>query len=116
MTDHQEQCKKRLQAIQDTSEAISGKWKIRILACLSMGSQNFMELQRRIIGIRGKMLSQELRDLETNGLIIRTVCDTRPITVNYQLTEYGYTLRGIIEEMERWGYQHRNKVAGRPLQ
>jgi DNA-binding HxlR family transcriptional regulator len=106
-TDH---CRAQMQAVQDTLDVMGGKWKIKILTILYFGETHFMELQRRVTGIGSKMLSQELRDLEANGLVKRTVLETRPITVEYQLTAYGATLKDIIEDMEKWGRSHRQKI------
>lgn len=103
-------CRAQMQAVQDTQDIIGGKWKIKILTILYFGKTHFMELQRRAQGIGSKMLSQELRDLEMNGLVKRTVCDTRPVTVEYELTPYGSTLKNIISDMEKWGRKHRQKL------
>jgi DNA-binding HxlR family transcriptional regulator len=102
-----EECEERMQSVQKTMDVLGGKWKIKILTILYFGNTHFMELQRRVLGIGSKMLSQELKELETNNLVKRTVCDTRPITVEYSLTAYGITLKEIIESMEKWGRAHR---------
>ena len=103
-------CDLLLLAVQDTLDVMGGKWKLKILIVLFYGDTHFMELKRRVTGIGRKMLSQELKNLESNGLITRTVMDTRPITVNYQLTAYSDSLRGIIEDMGKWGIHHRQKL------
>ena len=69
-----------------------------------------MQLQREVEGIGAKMLSKELRDLEINELVKRTVYDTKPVTVEYELTEYGKTLQYIIKEMSKWGARHRERI------
>jgi DNA-binding HxlR family transcriptional regulator len=97
-------------AIRDTMDILSGKWKIQIIGSLSFGKKRFMELIADIEGIAAKMLSKELQELELNGLVSRTVMDTKPVTVEYELTEYGQTLRPIIAEMATWGKQHRKKI------
>lgn len=56
------------------------------------------------------MLSRELQELEINGLVSRTVQPTKPVTVEYALTDYGETLRPILWEMADWGKHHRIKV------
>lgn len=99
-------------AIRDTMDILSGKWKIRIIGALSFGARRFMELKGTIDGIAAKMLSKELQDLELNGLVSRTVLNTKPITVEYDLTEYGHSLKPIIDLIAAWGIQHRNKVIG----
>lgn len=52
----------------------------------------------------------ELHELEMNGLVSRTVCDTKPITVEYALTSYSETLTDVLMSMEKWGEQHRKKI------
>ena len=97
-------------AIRDTMDILNGKWKIRIIGVLSFGSRRFMELKSTIDGIAAKMLSKELQDLEVNGLVKRTILNTKPITVEYELTTYGYTIRPMIDVIAAWGKQHREKV------
>ena len=103
-------CDLLLLAVQDTLDVMGGKWKLKILIVLFYGEAHFMELKRSINGIGRKMLSQELKNLESNGLITRKVMDTRPITVNYKLTPYASSLKSIIEDMGKWGIHHRQKV------
>jgi DNA-binding HxlR family transcriptional regulator len=104
-------CKHYLMEINDTLDILSGKWKVMIIASLAaFGKKRYMELQRLVAGIGSKMLSKELQELELNGLITRTVLDTKPVTVEYELTEYGRTLKPIIDEMGSWGREHRERV------
>jgi DNA-binding HxlR family transcriptional regulator len=103
-------CKQHVRAINDTQDVLGGKWKVIIIGCLAIGKKRYMELQRMVEGIGSKMLSKELQELELNGLIKRCVLDTKLITVEYELTEYGKTLKPIIDEMASWGMQHRNRV------
>lgn len=70
----------------------------------------FMDLIRAVEGIGAKMLSKELQALEMNQLVKRTVCNTKPITVEYEITEYGKTLQPIIAEIGNWGKEHRKKL------
>lgn len=107
---NEEGCRVKLRAVQDTLDILKGKWKISIISSLSFGKRRFMELQREIDGIGAKMLSKELQELEINGLISRTVCDTKPITVEYELSDYGKTLQNIINEMINWGLNHRENI------
>jgi DNA-binding HxlR family transcriptional regulator len=108
-------CTGHLRSIHDTLDIISGKWKITIIGSLNFGKKRFMELQREVEGIGAKMLSKELRELEINGLIKRTVYDTKPVTVEYEITEYGKTLSPIIYEMAKWGAEHRKKIMSKEL-
>jgi len=104
-------CKGQIRAVHDTLDLLSGKWKITIISSLSFnGKRRFMELQREVEGIGAKMLSKELKDLEINDLVVRTVYDTKPVTVEYELTPYGKTLHAVIHEMSKWGHQHRKRI------
>lgn len=101
-------------AAKDTLAILSGKWKIKLITTLNCGGAlQFMEILRIIDGIGPKMLSKELQDLETNLLVKRTVMETRPVTVKYELTSHGHTLERIINEMRLWGRSHRKEVMGR---
>ncbi|BAV09417.1 transcriptional regulator, HxlR family [Filimonas lacunae] len=104
------ECRGRLRAIQDTMDILSGKWKMTIIACLGFQKKRFMDLQREVEGIGPKMLAKELQELEINGLVQRTVSCTKPLTVEYHITEYGQTLRPVIHEMAVWGKQHRHRI------
>ena len=103
-------CHMLLKSIHDTLDILGGKWKISIIGALSFGKKRFMELQREVDGIGAKMLSKELHELEMNELITRTVYDTKPVTVEYEITEYGKTLQPVIKEMALWGAIHRKKI------
>jgi len=104
-------CVHRLVAIRDAMDVLNGKWKIPIIASLSLnGKMRFMDLLREVDGIAAKMLSKELMGLETNLLITRTVMDTRPVTVEYELTAHGRTLNKIIKEIGDWGVLHRKEI------
>jgi DNA-binding HxlR family transcriptional regulator len=103
-------CKQHMKAFNDTQDVLSGKWKVMIIGCLASGKKKFLELQRVVEGIGAKMLSKELQELELNGLLSRSVQDTKPVTVEYELTDYGRTLKPIIDEMASWGKQHKEKI------
>lgn len=105
-----ENCVEHLRAIHDTMDVLNGKWKIAIIGSLRFGKRRFMELQREVEGVGSKMLSKELRELELNELVKRTVYDTKPVTVEYELTPYGKTLESIIDEMAKWGRIHRKRI------
>jgi DNA-binding HxlR family transcriptional regulator len=104
-------CQVRMQAISDTMSILSGKWKFHIIGTLIEGSKlGFMDLLREIDGIGSKMLSKELQDLEMNHLVNRKVMDTKPITVQYSITEYGATLAPVINELAGWGIEYRKSL------
>ncbi len=101
-------------AAMDTIAVLSGKWKIQLITTLNCGGAlQFMEILRIIEGIGSKMLSKELQDLEANLLVKRSVMETRPVTVKYELTPHGRTLERIINEMRIWGLTHRKEVIGK---
>lgn len=104
-------CKARIIAINDTMEILSGKWKFHILGTLMEGGKmRFMDLLREVDGIAAKMLSKELQSLEINHLVSRTVLNTKPITVEYEVTKYGKTLKPIIDEIAIWGAEYRKNL------
>ena len=108
---HVEPCRVFKTAIDDTMDMVSGKWKIHILgALLRSGPLRFMDLLREVDGVAAKMLSKELQDLELNHLVTRTVMNTKPITVEYEITEFGRTLSPIIDEMVKWGMKYRQSM------
>ena len=98
-------------AIKDTMDVVGGKWKLVLITVLMSGKRRFKELSRET-GISPRILSKELQEMEMNGLITRTVCDTRPITVEYAITPYCETLKGVLEAMYDWGTKHREKIIG----
>ena len=104
------ECSKQLLAINDALDLLRGKWKIQVIGALTFGKKRFKEVQREIPGITAKMLSKELKDLEINELVLRTVHNTTPVTVEYELTEYGQTLEKVIEELRAWGVKHRKRI------
>lgn len=96
--------------VQDALQVLSGKWKLPILISLSFGNKRFGEIAKDIPKITDRMLSKELRELELNLLIERTVYDTVPVTVEYSKTEYGKSLNPVIDELHKWGSKHRKKI------
>lgn len=104
-------CRKHVQGVKDAQEILSGKWKMVIITALyHNGKFRFMDLSRHIEGIASKVLSKELKDLEMNGLVKRTVQDTMPITVEYELTDHGKSLSKIVEAMGEWGIDYRSSI------
>ena len=97
--------------MRDTLDVVSGKWKLVILAALMGQKMRFRELSREI-KISPRILSKELQELELNQLVKRTVCDTRPITVEYEVTDYSRTLREVVQAMHAWGARHHDTIIG----
>ena len=104
------ECVEYIRPVWDVLDIINGKWKLPILIALSFGNKRFKELERDVEGITPKMLSKELRDLEVNQLVNRTVYDTVPVTVEYSLTDYGKSLDSVIVALREWGKKHRAKI------
>ncbi len=98
--------------IEHTVNLIGHKWKVLILRNLfNQGTQRFSELSKGISGISQKMLTQQLRQLEHDGIIQRTVYPEVPPRVEYDLTELGHSLRPIMEAMNVWGKEHLKQSA-----
>ena len=89
--------------IEATLGLIGGKWKTLILDNLTDGTLRFGELQKCMPRITPKMLTQQLRELEEDGLVSRRVFPVVPPKVEYELTEFGQTVRPILTEMRDWG-------------
>lgn len=106
-------CGKRIMAIHDTMDVLGGKWKIKILSSLIFGKKRYSEILKEVTGISGKMLSRELKDMEMNLLLKRTVLDTKPVTVQYELTQYCENLMPIINSLAEWGTGHRKIITGK---
>lgn len=106
-----EACKKSLNAIRDALYVMGGKWKLPIIiSLLDAGPRRFKELQRAVEGITPKVLSKELKELEMNEFVIRTVHDTMPLAVEYEATSYARSLDKVIKEMKDWGEEHRKRI------
>lgn len=96
--------------VKTTLHVIGGKWKPLILFVLSDQTMRFSQIQRSIDGITQKMLTQQLRQLEADGLITRKVYPEIPPKVEYRITEFGKTLRPIFKSMDKWGKEYRRKI------
>lgn len=103
-------CTQKLTAVGDALYVIGGKWKLRIIIAMSEGNYRFNELQRTIQGISAKVLSNELKDLELNGFVKRTVHDETPVIVTYEPTAYTHTLKDVLHSLAEWGTMHREKL------
>lgn len=96
--------------IEHTVNLIGHKWKVLILRNLhNNGTQRFSDLNKGIHGISQKMLTQQLRQMEVDGLINRKVYPEVPPKVEYSLTELGETLKPVLEVMNKWGREHIKK-------
>jgi DNA-binding HxlR family transcriptional regulator len=103
-------CLKSMMPVRDALDVLNGKWKLPILMCLSLGSKRFGELSREITGITPKMLSKELKDMETHQLVTRVVSHKLQTMVEYSLTGYSESLSPVIDQLAAWGLKHRERM------
>jgi DNA-binding HxlR family transcriptional regulator len=99
-----------VQALQDTIYVIGGKWRLPIINSICNGNKRFREIERSIPGITTRMLSRELKEMELNKLITRTVYAETPVLVEYESTDYCKTFGPVILAMIAWGKDHRKKI------
>jgi DNA-binding HxlR family transcriptional regulator len=91
-------------------DVIGGKWKALILWWLHQRTWRFAELRRQIPEVTEKMLTQQLRELETDGIVDRKVYPTVPPKVEYSLTEYGRSLKRALRAICDWGQIHMKRI------
>lgn len=94
--------------VEYTASIISNKWKIIILRDLLNGTKRYNELTRSIVGISAKVLTQNLRDLEKDGIVKRKVYPVVPPKVEYSLTGKGQELKGVLECMRVFGEKYKD--------
>jgi len=92
--------------VEVTLEVIGGKWKSLLVYHLLQGPLRFSELKRLVPDITEKMLTQQLRELERDGVLSRTVFAEVPPRVEYRVTEHRATLKPVLEAMCQWGRSH----------
>jgi len=105
-----DECAGSLKNILDALYVLNGKWKIALILSLVQSPKRFNEIRKEIAGISPKILAKELKDLELNDFIKRTVYPTTPASIIYEATDYSRTLKNVIRELSAWGEQHREKV------
>lgn len=93
-----------------TLDVIGGRWKVLILYELFQGVRRFSELTRALTGITQKMLTQQLREMERDGIVQRTVYPQVPPKVEYRLTPLGETLKPVVGAMCKWGMQQSGRA------
>jgi DNA-binding HxlR family transcriptional regulator len=98
-----------------TLAMIGGRWKIPIIFHLLDGRKRFTELARALNGVTQKMLTQQLREMERNGLVERKVFAQVPPKVEYSLTDLGVSLRPVVDTMCRWGEQNGSHTVARKV-
>ncbi|KAA6438339.1 helix-turn-helix transcriptional regulator [Dyadobacter flavalbus] len=91
-----------------TANLIGGQWALVICSWLLQGKLRFSELKKLLPNITERMLTLQLRRLEANHIVKRTVYAEVPPRVEYELTPIGYDLKPVIKELEKWGEKHKN--------
>jgi DNA-binding HxlR family transcriptional regulator len=92
-------------------DRLSDKWVALVLAALAEeGTMRYSALSRRLAGVSQKMLTQTLRTLERDGLVVREVTATVPVTVDYTLTPLGVSLDGVVRQVKTWAEAHMDDV------
>ena len=89
---------------------ISNKWKVLIIRDLLDGTKRFSELKKSINNISQKVLTSNLREMEENDLLTRKVYPEVPPRVEYTLTDIGYSLKTLLDDMDKWDTWYRNEV------
>ncbi|WP_363324006.1 helix-turn-helix domain-containing protein [uncultured Oscillibacter sp.] len=97
--------------VETTLTLIGDKWKVLILRDLLPGTKRFGELKRSVGGVSQKVLTSQLRQMESSGLLTRTVYPEVPPRVEYTLTELGRSLKPVLDAMEVWGEGYKAKNA-----
>ncbi|HEX5153252.1 MAG TPA: helix-turn-helix domain-containing protein [Parafilimonas sp.] len=110
--EHKE-CLSALVPVKDTLDIIGGKWKILILISVWEGNKHFREIERSIPKLSTKVLAKELKEMEVNKLITRTIVNGFPVRTEYMPTEYSKTLQKVIKELRNWGLNHRKEIFGK---
>jgi len=95
--------------VEYTASLIANKWKIIILRDLLTGTKRYNELTRSVVGISAKVLTENLRELEKDGIINRKVYPEVPPRVEYSLTKKGEDLKDVIETMKVFGLKYKGK-------
>lgn len=93
-----------------TVQLIGNKWKLLIIRNLLERSWRFNELQRSLEGISQKVLTDSLRSMEKDGIIVRTVYLEVPPRVEYRLSELGESMRPILNAMQQWGVAYKERI------
>lgn len=95
--------------VEYTASLIGNKWKIIILRDLLTGTKRYNELARSVVGISAKVLTENLRDLEQDGIVKRKVYPVVPPKVEYSLTEKGQDLKDVLESMRTFGLKYKEE-------
>lgn len=98
--------------VETTLTLIGSKWKVLILRDLLSGKKRFGELKRSVGSVSQKVLTAQLREMEADGLVIRTVYAEVPPRVEYELSALGLSLKPILDSLRGWGEEYKAKFGG----
>ena len=101
--------------VETTARVVGGRWKGAVLEQLFQGIKRFSELKRAIAGITQRTLSEQLRQLQTTGIVERTVYPDTPPRVVYAITPLGKSLKPLLDAMCHWGKSHSAAMALKKL-
>lgn len=96
-------------------DVVGGKWKLHLMWVLGEGPQRFGQIRRMLDGVSEKVLTENLRQLESSGVVHREIYPEIPPRVEYSLTPLGDTLRVALAPLEQWGDQHRTELSAKTL-
>jgi DNA-binding HxlR family transcriptional regulator len=99
--------------VERTLTVIGGRWKVLVLRELMSGTKRFGELHRALDGVTQKMLTQQLREMERDGIVHRKVYAQVPPRVEYSLSPLGRSLKPVLDAMHDWGLRHSVEAPGR---
>lgn len=107
--DNRQDRTKEIKGVRSSLDVLNGKWKMAILSSIYYHDERrFSDILKDVEGISNKMLSKELKDLEFNNLVKRTIFGKHPW---YELTEQGRSLKTIIDRMTEWGIARQDKMS-----
>jgi DNA-binding HxlR family transcriptional regulator len=97
--------------VEQTLEIIGGRWKVMVIHELMNGTRRFNELERALIGVSHRTLTQQLRELEQAGIVRREVFGEVPPKVEYSLTPLGRSMRPVLMAMHQWAVDHAGQIS-----
>jgi len=103
-------CIYNLYPLRDSIEVLGPKWRIQILVVIKYGNESFTAIQKALETISPRILSKELKVLEENGLLVREISNTYPITIRYKWTLHTETIVPIMDSLKAWGEVHRDHL------
>lgn len=104
------QCKTEVVPIMDAMYVISGKWRIPITIALMEGNRRFSEIMKEVPKIASKVLAQQLKEMELNGFVEKKIYHESTTRIEYELTEYSWSIKPIILTLRDFGIMHREKL------